>query len=79
MSKVLKLSAPWCSPCKQMDSQLARLQMVVEHVDIDVDKNLGKLYAIRSIPTLIKLDDAGIEIGRLIGAQTDAKLLEFLS
>ena len=77
MTRVLKLSAPWCGPCKQMDAQLDRLKMIVEHIDLDVDPVAGSLYKPRGIPTLVKLDDAGAEIGRLIGAQSDKNLLAF--
>ena len=82
MSKVLKFSASYCNPCKQMDAQLDRLSdktvCVVDHVDIDVSSELCKKYNIRSIPTLIKLSPLGEEIDRNIGSLSDEKLLEFL-
>lgn len=77
MNGFLKLSAPWCRHCKQMDAQLNRLGLEVDHIDLDVQKEYGKRYDIRSIPTIIKLTD-GVEVARLIGAQTDAKLIEFI-
>jgi thiol-disulfide isomerase/thioredoxin len=79
MSKILKLSANWCAPCKQMDIQLDRLGLSVEHFDIEVSKDMARDFNIRSIPTLIKLSDSGEEVFRLIGVQTDAKLMEFFA
>lgn len=77
MSSILKLSAEWCSSCKLMDPQLARLGLIVSHVDIDVDTSYSKKYGVRSIPTLIKLSRTGEEVGRLVGSQSDSKLKEF--
>lgn len=83
MVKVLKMSASWCKPCLLMDKQLESLKdrlggVDIIHVDIEVSHELAKSHNIRSIPTLIKLDDLGNELSRNIGSTTDAKLLEFL-
>ena len=82
MSKILKLSAQWCSPCATMDVQLQTLGSdygsLVEHIDIDKNQELAKQYGIRSIPTLIKLDDSGQEIARSVGSLTLVKLAEFI-
>jgi len=85
MNKILKFSSTWCSPCKQMELQLEKLQnilqkdILIEKVDVDVDSNLSKQYSVRSIPTLIKLDAFGVEVDRMTGSVTDAKLLAFVS
>jgi thioredoxin-like negative regulator of GroEL len=83
MNKILKMSAPWCKPCSQMDIQLEKLKdqlgdCLIEHVNIDVSFELARSYNVRSIPTLIKLNEYGNEVDRNIGSITDAKLLEFL-
>ena len=78
MNKVLKFGAEWCAGCKVVDQQLDRLGLVVEQVDIDSQPDEGKKYSLRSIPTMIKIDSDGKEVSRLIGAQSDAKLIEFL-
>ena len=82
-TKVLKIGASWCGPCKQMDNQLFVMQHKLEnveiiHVDTDVSPELAKQYNIRSIPTLIKLDDLGNEVARSTGSLSSDKLLEFL-
>ena len=82
MSKILKLSAQWCAPCATMDVQLQTLgtdyESLVEHIDIDKTPDIAKQYGIRSIPTLIKLDDSGKEVGRSVGSLTLVKLAAFI-
>jgi thiol-disulfide isomerase/thioredoxin len=84
VTKVLKMSAVWCSPCSQMDKQIEKNSdkldgVEIVHIDIDASPELAKKYNIRSIPTLIKLDVEGNEVARSIGSLTEVKLLEFLS
>lgn len=81
MSKFLKLSAGWCSPCKLMDAQFSRLNLsgVIENIDIESRRDIAAKYRVRSIPTLIKLDDNGDELDRVSGSLTDAKILEFMA
>ena len=77
--QVLKFQAPWCQPCKLLDAQLNRLFPLLEvtKVDTDEERQLAVQYCIRSIPTLIILDENGKEIKRLTGSVTDVKLKEF--
>jgi thioredoxin-like negative regulator of GroEL len=82
MSKILKMSASWCSPCATMDVQIQTLgvdyESLVEHIDIDKNPELAKQYGIRSIPTLIKLDDSGQEVARSVGSIPLTKLAAFI-
>ena len=77
--QVLKFQAPWCQPCKLLDAQLNRLFPLLEvtKVDTDEERQLAVQYCIRSIPTLIILDENGKEQKRLTGSVTDVKLKEF--
>jgi len=77
--QVLKFQAPWCQPCKLLDAQLKRLfpLLEIQKVNTDEERQLAVQYNIRSIPTLILLDEVGEEQKRLTGSVTDAKLKEF--
>lgn len=80
---LIKFSAGWCSPCKQLGIALENtdhpLAKDYRSVDIDNNTELTKLYSIRGVPTLVLEDDEGNEIKRLTGMQTPVKLLAFLS
>jgi thiol-disulfide isomerase/thioredoxin len=79
--QVLKYSASWCQPCKALDTQLQRLFPLLDIQHIDIDSPEGRkaaiLYGVRSVPTLILLDETGEEQNRLTGSKSDAKLREF--
>ena len=71
--KVLKFYATWCGPCKGMSMMMESMENLpeIENIDIDQNTELTAKYGIRSVPTLIKLDDDGNEIGRYAGGATD--------
>ena len=79
--QILKFSADWCAPCKALDTQLKRLFPLLDIQHIDIDSTEGRkaaiLYGVRSVPTLILLDETGEERNRLTGSVSDAKLKEF--
>ena len=59
-----------------MNLESAGLDLPIEVVDIDVYDNLASEYGIRSVPTLVMLDE-NIEIKRLIGSRTINELQEW--
>ena len=54
------------------------LPIPIEVIDVDENLAMGKIYAVRSVPTLILLDDSGEEIKRNVGALKEKDLLEFI-
>jgi len=78
MKRILRFTASWCGPCKSlaMNLESAGLDLPIEVVDIDVHDNLTREYGIRSVPTLVMLDE-NIEIKRLIGSKTINELQEW--
>ena len=71
MKRIIRFTASWCGPCKSLASNLevANLELPIEVVDIDIHDNVAVDYNIRSVPTLVLLDD-GHEIGRIVGPTT---------
>lgn len=67
----------WCGPCKMMESVLEELDINVIKVDVEKFEELGKEYAIMSVPTLIFFKD-GKEQKKLIGFQTKDALEEII-
>lgn len=78
--KLLKFGAPWCISCsiltKMMDT--IDIDIPVEYVDIDIDLATGAKYQIRTLPTLVLLDDQGVEIKRMNSPKSAAALKSWL-
>lgn len=70
MKKILRFTASWCSPCKVLakNLELAQIGVPIEVVDIDVFPEVAEDYQVRSVPTLIMLENSH-ELKRLIGVQ----------
>ena len=71
MKRILRFTASWCGPCKSlaMNLELANLSLPIEVIDIDIHPEIAQEYGIRSVPTLVMLDE-DIEIRRLTGSKT---------
>lgn len=68
VNKVLKFSATWCAPCRALGETLSKVEDVtIENVDIDNNEELCEKYNIRSVPTLIFLNNENKEVGRSVG------------
>lgn len=76
--KILRFTASWCQPCKTLAANLERadLKMPVEVIDIDVREDIANEYGIRSVPTLVMLDE-NIEVKRSVGSKTVNQLKEW--
>lgn len=69
--KLLKFSATWCSPCKALSKTLEGkdLGVPIQPVDIDVEPELTAKYGVRSVPTMVLVDDAGNAVKTLTGSR----------
>ena len=80
--RVLKFSASWCGPCKTlsqvMESCKDKWDINVEQVDIDDRSDLALEYGIRSVPTLILLDENNNQLKRKSGSMKESEFLEFI-
>ena len=78
MKKILRFTASWCGPCKTLSKNLeiADLELPIEVVDIDMHEALALEYGIRSVPTLVMLDE-NIEVKRITGAKTVNELKDW--
>ena len=80
MKKILRFTASWCQPCKGLAMQLeeADLGLPIEVIDIDVHSDIAMEYGIRSVPTLILMDEH-IEMKRMSGMKTKQQLTEWIN
>ena len=50
------------------------LGIPVEEIDIDENTELPEKYGIRGVPTMVLLNDDGVEVRRLVGLPTKDQL-----
>jgi thioredoxin 1 len=67
--KVLKFSAEWCTPCKQMTEWLKTQSYDCDIVELPIETNqeMVQQYGIRSVPTLIMLNEDGTVKKTVVG------------
>lgn len=80
--KLFKFYAEWCGPCKGLtmiiNGAKDKISIPIEEYDIDNEMFMAQDYKVRSVPTLVLVDDKNQEIRRHVGLLTEEKLLEFL-
>jgi thioredoxin 1 len=71
MKRILRFTASWCQPCKNLAKQLEEINtgFPIEVIDIDVDTELAMDYGIRSVPTLVIMEE-NVEVKRMVGLAT---------
>jgi thioredoxin-like negative regulator of GroEL len=76
--KILRFTASWCGPCKSLaqNLEIADLGLPIEVIDIDVHDDIANDYGIRSVPTLVMIQE-NIEVKRLIGSKPVNQLKEW--
>jgi thioredoxin-like negative regulator of GroEL len=60
-----------------VESAKDKLKVPVQEIDIEEDWAVATRYGIRSVPTMILLDDADNEVKRKVGTMNEEQLLEF--
>ena len=78
MKRILRFTASWCGPCQglAMNLETADLDLPIEVIDIDIHSDVAHEYGIRSVPTLVMLDE-NIEVKRIVGLKTVNQLQEW--
>lgn len=85
--KILKFSAVWCNPCnilKKTFEEVLKMEEFknIEVIELDVDDvNNNELcfkHQVRSIPTLVMLDENDNVINKVMGAVPKNNLIDIL-
>lgn len=82
MKKVLRFTAGWCIPCKQLASILESIETTVpiEIVDVDTEEGskLATQHGIRGVPTLVMMEDTQV-IRSLSGVKNKDQITRWLN
>lgn len=77
--KILKFYSETCQPCKMVAPIIEQvsdeLGYDLQELDIELETELTVKYSVRSVPTVVLVDDSGTELKRAIGYMTKDKLL----
>lgn len=79
--KLIKFSASWCMPCKNLESRLNKLDLTIDLFSYDVEEEveLTEKWKVRNVPTVILVDDNGHEVKRWVGNfEPNVELKEFI-
>lgn len=80
--KILKFSSATCMPCKQLAKIIDGLdndtKVLFEEYTSENDITKFMQFNVRSVPTLIAVDESGNELRRSTGMMTEDKLIEFI-
>ena len=80
---MLDFWAEWCGPCKAIGPIIEELSeelediMTVGKVNVDENPELSEMFEIRTIPTILILEDGEV-IGQHVGSASKDELIEFI-
>ena len=80
--KLMLFTGSWCIPCQQMKpivKEVAEERGIgLNIIDVETETETTNAYMVRGVPTLILLDDIGVEINRASGAMGKEQVIDFL-
>jgi thioredoxin-like negative regulator of GroEL len=86
--RLLKFEASWCAPCRYMspiiegvlnDGLYSDVELVNVNIDDEIGQDTARAFSVRSIPTLILMNDRNQIVNILIGTASEDQVREFLS
>jgi len=78
MKQILYFTASWCQPCRMLGPIMESVKGQVNYskLDIDAEQDLAIKYKVRSVPTLVLVEN-GVEKNRLVGVHQSPEILKF--
>lgn len=72
-------TATWCQPCKVFGPVMEKIGKIIKVTKIDINEDMSFTVenGVMSVPTVVFFKD-GMEQGRLVGAQTEQGVLDYL-
>lgn len=74
MITVMRFTAPWCAPCKMLAPVIQGLaqefpNVIFETVDVDNNPDMAQHFNVRSVPTVLIINDKDEVLHTLVGVQ----------
>ena len=79
MNTILYFTATWWGPCRSLAPRMEKLKGQINYRKIDIDQNreMSMKYGVRSVPSLVLVNQNGEELGRLVGVKPDDQIINF--
>jgi len=67
--QLLKFYATWCNPCNAMTEIMEEITFPYEVISVDIEENmdLALKYGVRSVPTLVLVNENGEKVTSNVG------------
>lgn len=81
MITVMRFTAPWCAPCKMLAPVIQGLaqefpDVTFETVDVDANPDMAQHFNIRSVPTVLLLNNDESILQTFVGVQPRQTYIE---
>ena len=68
VTKIYKVGAEWCGPCRQLKQELKKFNLVpIIEINADEDEEFCEKYNIKNIPVLLLCDNNNNVLYRQVG------------
>ena len=80
MRKIIRFTASWCQPCKALAMILNKVDSPypIEVVDIDAQSDVAIEFGIRSVPTLVMIEDGAV-LKKMVGVKSEEIVKEWIN
>lgn len=83
MKTIIKMSAPWCKPCQQLNPifyDVVTEMSNVRIVDVNVEEcpDIASSYKVKAVPTIIITNEKDEVLAMKTGMMTKEQLIQFI-
>lgn len=86
IKKIIKIGTKWCGPCKSLSPIFDKVSKNSSFDDIEFDvidaeenADFSEKYEIRTVPTILFMDENDNEVKRSMGSMTEKQLIDLIN